>query len=63
LPSVAREFTFPAAAGMMASGALMGVAIIFWQNGSEMLKKFFGHWSRSAPRCVAWTLVGFLAVR
>jgi len=27
----------------MAGGALMGVAIIFWQNGGEMLHKFFGH--------------------
>jgi len=27
----------------MAGGALMGVAIIFWQNGPEMLRKFLGH--------------------
>jgi hypothetical protein len=31
------------ASGVMAGGALMGVAIIFWQNGGEMLHKFFGH--------------------
>jgi hypothetical protein len=43
LPSVAEEFTFPGASGVMPGGALMGVAIIFWQNGPEMLKKFFGH--------------------
>jgi len=39
----AEEFTYPVASGVMAGGALMGVAIIFWQNGQEMLKKFFGH--------------------
>ena len=39
----AEEYTFPVASGVMAGGALMGVAIIFWQNGPEMLRKFFGH--------------------
>jgi putative OPT family oligopeptide transporter len=42
-PARAEEFTFPVASGVMAGGALMGVAIIFWQNGGEMLRKFFGH--------------------
>ncbi len=42
-PARAEEFTFPIASGVMAGGALMGVAIIFWQNGGEMLHKFFGH--------------------
>jgi len=42
-PAKAEEFTFPIASGVMAGGALMGVAIIFWQNGPEMLRKFFGH--------------------
>jgi len=42
-PAKAEEFTFPVASGVMAGGALMGVAIIFWQNGGEMLQKFFGH--------------------
>jgi len=42
-PAKAEEFTFPVASGVMAGGALMGVAIIFWQNGGEMLRKFFGH--------------------
>jgi putative OPT family oligopeptide transporter len=42
-PARAEEFTFPVASGVMAGGALMGVAIIFWQNGGEMLHKFFGH--------------------
>jgi OPT family oligopeptide transporter len=42
-PARAEEFTFPVASGVMAGGALMGVAIIFWQNGGEMIGKFFGH--------------------
>ena len=42
-PAKAKEFTFPVASGVMAGGALMGVAIIFWQNGGEMFHKFFGH--------------------
>jgi putative OPT family oligopeptide transporter len=41
-PALAEEFTFPVASGVMAGGALMGVAIIFWQNGGEMFHKFFG---------------------
>lgn len=41
-PANAEEFTFPVASGVMAGGALMGVAIIFWQNGPEMFHKFFG---------------------
>jgi hypothetical protein len=42
-PAKAEEFTFPVASGVMAGGALMGVAIIFWQNGPGMWQKFFGH--------------------
>ena len=42
-PAQAEEFTFPIASGVMAGGALMGVAIIFWQHGGEMLQKFLGH--------------------
>ncbi|HTB83594.1 MAG TPA: OPT family oligopeptide transporter [Candidatus Sulfotelmatobacter sp.] len=38
-----KEFAFPVASGVMAGGALMGVAIIFWQNGPEMWHKFLGH--------------------
>jgi putative OPT family oligopeptide transporter len=42
-PAKAEEFTYPVASGIMAGGALMGVAIIFWQNGPEMWQKLFGH--------------------
>jgi uncharacterized oligopeptide transporter (OPT) family protein len=37
------ELAYPVASGVLAGGALMGVAIIFWQNGPEMWQKFFGH--------------------
>ena len=39
----AEEFLMPVASGVMAGGALMGVAIIFWQNGGEIWQKLFGH--------------------
>jgi uncharacterized oligopeptide transporter (OPT) family protein len=42
-PARAEEFNYPVASGVMAGGALMGVAIIFWQNGPEMIQKFLGH--------------------
>jgi len=42
-PTQSEEFLYPVASGVMAGGALMGVAIIFWQNGPEMWHKFFGH--------------------
>ncbi len=42
-PARAEEFTYPVASGIMAGGALMGVAIIFWQNGPGMWHNFFHH--------------------
>jgi putative OPT family oligopeptide transporter len=42
-PAQAEEFTYPVASGVLAGGALMGVAIIFWQNGPEMWRKFLGY--------------------
>ncbi len=39
----AEEYLMPVASGVMAGGALMGVAIIFWQNGPEIWQKLFGH--------------------
>jgi len=41
-PAQAEEFTYPIASGIMAGGALMGVALIFWQNGPEIFRKLFG---------------------
>lgn len=36
------EFLFPVASGIVAGGALMGVALIFLENGRAMLSQFFG---------------------
>jgi len=41
-PKLAEEFTFPVASGIIAGGSLMGVALIFWENGAEMIKKLIG---------------------
>ncbi len=38
-PKLAEEFTFPAASGIIAGGSLMGLALIFWENGAEMISK------------------------
>ena len=34
----AEEFTYPVASGIIAGGSLMGVLIIFWENGGGLLK-------------------------
>ena len=39
----AEEFTYPVASGLIAGGSLMGVALIFWENGPDMWRTFFGH--------------------
>ncbi|MCL4192449.1 MAG: OPT/YSL family transporter [Thermoguttaceae bacterium] len=36
------EYTFPVASGVIAGGSLMGVVIIFWENGPQLLKQLFG---------------------
>lgn len=38
-PKLAGEFTFPIASGIIAGGSLMGLALIFWENGPEMVTK------------------------
>jgi len=38
----ADEFLFPVASGVIAGGALMGVALIFVENGPEMIRRFLG---------------------
>ncbi len=39
----AEEFLYPVASGVIAGGSLMGVLLIFWENGPAMIKQFFGH--------------------
>ncbi len=41
-PQAAAEYTFPVASGIIAGGSLMGVVIVFWANGGDMLAKFLG---------------------
>jgi len=41
-PQAAEEYTFPVASGIIAGGSLMGVVIVFWENGGDMLAKFLG---------------------
>ena len=41
-PQAAEEYTFPVASGVIAGGSLMGVVIVFWANGGDMLAKFLG---------------------
>lgn len=36
------EYLFPVASGIVAGGALMGVVLVFWENGPEILKQLFG---------------------
>jgi uncharacterized oligopeptide transporter (OPT) family protein len=38
----AEEFIFPVASGVVAGGALMGVILVFWENGREMLRHLIG---------------------
>jgi hypothetical protein len=41
-PKQSEEFTFPIASGIIAGGSLMGVTIVFWENGPEMIRQLFG---------------------
>jgi OPT family oligopeptide transporter len=40
-PKWSEEFTFPVASGIIAGGSLMGVILIFWENGPAMIKQIF----------------------
>ena len=42
-PRHAEEFTYPVASGVIAGGSLMGVLLIFIENGPEMIKRLLGH--------------------
>jgi putative OPT family oligopeptide transporter len=41
-PQASEEYTFPVASGIVAGGSLMGVILIFWENGGGMLHQLFG---------------------
>jgi uncharacterized oligopeptide transporter (OPT) family protein len=36
------EYLFPVASGIVAGGALMGVVLVFWESGWEILQQFLG---------------------
>ncbi|MFB3909341.1 MAG: OPT family oligopeptide transporter [Candidatus Eisenbacteria bacterium] len=36
------EYLFPVASGVVAGGALMGVLLVFWENGAEIVKQLLG---------------------
>jgi uncharacterized oligopeptide transporter (OPT) family protein len=41
--SQCEEYLFPVASGVVAGGALMGVVLVFWESGAEILRGFLGH--------------------
>ncbi len=41
-PAQSEEFLFPVASGVIAGGALMGVLLIFIENGPDMVRQLFG---------------------
>jgi putative OPT family oligopeptide transporter len=42
-PRWAEEFTFPVASGWIAGESLMGVGLVIWENGPELVRKLIGH--------------------
>jgi putative OPT family oligopeptide transporter len=41
-PEMAKEFTWPVASGVIAGGSLMGVGLVIWENGPELVRTLFG---------------------
>ena len=41
-PALSEAYTWPVASGIVAGGSLMGVLLVFWENGPEMLRTFLG---------------------
>ena len=39
-PQSAKDYLYPVASGIIAGGSLMGVALVFWENGPELYKMF-----------------------
>jgi uncharacterized oligopeptide transporter (OPT) family protein len=42
-PQWSAEFTFPVASGWIAGESLMGVTLVIWDNGPELVRRLFGH--------------------
>ena len=41
-PKLSADFTFPVASGIIAGESLMGVVLVMWENGPEMIRKILG---------------------
>jgi uncharacterized oligopeptide transporter (OPT) family protein len=41
-PELSQEFTFPVASGWIAGESLMGVALVLWENGPELVRRIVG---------------------
>jgi uncharacterized oligopeptide transporter (OPT) family protein len=41
-PAWAKEYTFPVASGWIAGESLMGVVLVVWENGPELVRKLMG---------------------
>ena len=41
-PRVAEEMTYPVASGWIAGESLMGVVLVMWENGPELLRRILG---------------------
>ena len=41
-PKNAEEYTFPVASGIVAGGSVMGVALVFWENGPQIIRQLLG---------------------
>jgi OPT family oligopeptide transporter len=42
-PKWSEEFTFPVASGWIAGESLMGVTLVIWENGPELVRRLFDH--------------------
>ena len=40
-PKQSEAYTFPVASGIIAGGSLMGVILILWENGPQLIRQFF----------------------
>jgi hypothetical protein len=40
-PTMAEEFTWPVASVIIAGGSLMGVGLVIWENGTELVRALF----------------------
>ena len=41
-PKSAAILTYPVASGVIAGGSLMGVILVFWENGPDLVRRLFG---------------------